>query len=492
MKKINAKLSSLLIDQEQWNKSIFLWVIILLGIALPFLLVTYIDSYFRGDINIFHSWVGCWNQRTYIECQIKGPPNYPVAGLALSAGVIHAIIYTFGIIERTTGDLIFRYYLAFFDSLNFLLFIWLANLMRFPFPIFIGIILLIIPSNWVGSAVWGQIDGISLFFCLLSVICFFKSWRFNDTDTANRKAWKSGIYLILGTGSFAIYILTKQLAIFSLPFFLILGLITAWRYWQLFQYKGIVWIFLALIFFIFFFRSLDSLLEVPEQFYNSSYWFVWKGGGSEHGNKISGNGLNIWMFLGRDMWSSSHIPFLSLKLGNFQYNFSPYQTGISLYSIFISLILFTCGKAIWKFCKSKIWSEQRDKAAGYLISLLFLFHGLCHLGFNVLLSGTHERYLYLGYPFLLIAITWFYINQIEFSLRSIIFCFFAALAYGCFVFSIMGPLPQILFPFQRHEFLASLHLFILVFLLDSWINISKNIIKRIPKISDNSNNNSSF
>jgi hypothetical protein len=224
MKKINAKLTSLLIDQEQWNKSIFLWFLILLGIALPFLLVTFIDSYFQADVHIFHTWGECWIQRSYIDCQPKQPPNYPVAGLALSAGVIHTINSTFGITERTTVDLIFRYYLAFFDSLNFLLFIWLAKLMRFPFPIFIGMILLIIPSTWVGSAVWGQIDGISLFFCLLSVICFLKSWQFNDLDTGDKKAWKSGIYLFLGTGSFAIYILTKQLAIFSLPFFLLLGL----------------------------------------------------------------------------------------------------------------------------------------------------------------------------------------------------------------------------------------------------------------------------
>ena len=116
-------------------------------------------------------------RKMYQSCKPK-PPNYPVTGLALSAGAIHIIESIFNITDRDTSDSIFRYYLAFFDSLNFLLFIWLAKLMRFRFSRFDRSYY---PNYSIHLgrrevAVWAQIDGISLFFCLLSVIGFFKSW----------------------------------------------------------------------------------------------------------------------------------------------------------------------------------------------------------------------------------------------------------------------------------------------------------------------------
>ncbi|MDJ0741854.1 MAG: hypothetical protein QNJ32_00680 [Xenococcaceae cyanobacterium MO_167.B27] len=484
MTKLNGWLANLLINRDQLNNSICLLFLILLGITLPFLLVTNIDSYFRGDINVFHSWANCWSHKIYVACQPKIPPNYPVAGLTLSAGLIHTITSIFDITERNTSDMIFRYYLAFFDSLNFLLFIWLASLMRFRFPIIIGFILLIIPSTWVGGAIWGQIDGIALFFCLLSTICFFKSWLTNDIDIESVKVWKSTMWLLLGNLSLSLYILTKQLAIFSLPFFFLLYMITVWKFWKNFHYRGLLWVFLTLFMFIFFFRYIDSLFEVPGQFHNSSYWFVWTGGGSEHGNKISGNGFNIWMFLGRDMWSSSRTPFFTLKLGNWKDDIAPYQAGIFLYSIFTAFLLFICCKCIWTILNKKIEFGQRDKADVHLIALLCFFHGLSHLGFNVLLTGTHERYLYLGYPFLLIAVTWFYTNKIAFSWQLTISCFFAAFAYGCFVFSMTGPLPKLLFPLQRHEFLASIHVFLLIFLLERSILVSQLGKKNSKVVSD--------
>jgi hypothetical protein len=450
---------------EKWKKITLPLFLILLGIALPFLLVTYIDYYHQHDLNTFHSWVDCWSQKSYVRACQPTTPNYPVAGLALSAGAIHTIRSIFDVTDRNISDSLFRYYLACFDSLNFLLFIWLASLMGFCFPILIGLDLLIMPSTWAGSAVWGQIDGISLSFCLLSIIGFFKSWLANDVEKKSGKVWQSGAWLIFGTLNLSLYILTKQLAVFSLPFFLLLVLITGWKFWQGFGYRGLFWLFLGLIIFVFCFLYIDSLWEVPEQFHHSSYWFVWQGGGSEHGDKISGNGFNIWMFLGQDMWSSSRVSWFSLRLASWKDDISYYQAGIFLYSIFMAFLLLTTCRGIWQVLKGKNWLRRSEQAEGYPLAILCFFHGLSHLGFNVLLTGTHERYLYLGYPFLLIAVTWFYLNKVAFSWHSILFCFFAASAYGCFVFSIIGPLPTLLFPLQRHEFLASIHLFLLVFLL---------------------------
>lgn len=216
---------------------------------------------------------------------------------------------------------------------------------------------------------------------------------------------------------------------------------------------------------------LDSLFEVASQFSNSSYRFVWQGGGSSHAGKISGNGFNIWMFLGRDMWSSSDVPFFTFNMGNLRNEISPYKAGTFLYRILMVFLLFTSLKKIVSIFRMTKSRENTPIIDSYLIALLCLFHGLSYLGFNVLLPGTHERYLYLGYPFLLIAGLWFYTNRLVFSWQSIIFCFITASAYGCFVFSVIGPIPDLLFAFRRHEFLASIHLFLMIFLLELWVKI---------------------
>ena len=51
-----------LIYREQWNKIIFP-LFLLLGIILPFLFATYIDSYHWSDVNVFHYWADCWGQK---------------------------------------------------------------------------------------------------------------------------------------------------------------------------------------------------------------------------------------------------------------------------------------------------------------------------------------------------------------------------------------------------------------------------------------------
>lgn len=276
--------------------------------------------------------------------------------------------------------------------------------------------------------------------------------------------------MLFATLNLVIFILIKQLSLFSLPFFFILILITGYKLWQNFRYRGIFFAAIALIIFIVSFHYLDSLLEVPQHFNNSSLWFVLTGGGSQHAEIISGNGFNIWMLLGRNMISSSRAPF-PLLWERKGLNVVPYYAGMILYGILMTFLLLTGLRIFWQVLK---WSgtKQRYNPEVFLLACLCFFFGISQLGFNVLLTGTHERYLYLGYPFLLIAVTWFYVNKVAFKMRSLIFCFFAASAYGFFVFAWMNaPLPGILFPMRRHEFLASIHLFLLVMLLEKWVQV---------------------
>ena len=176
MKK-NIWINNLLLESVDFRNGYQLVFMCMLGVGLPFLLVTYIKNSWFIDIANFDYWANCWGENIYLNCPktkiYYSYPNYPAIGMLLSAGAIKAIRSVSGISDVHTLSSIFRYYLAFFDALNFLLYLWLTNLMNFRFPILIAAAIAIIPSTWVGDAVWGQIDNISLFFCLLSSICFF-------------------------------------------------------------------------------------------------------------------------------------------------------------------------------------------------------------------------------------------------------------------------------------------------------------------------------
>jgi hypothetical protein len=128
------------------------------------------------------------------------------------------------------------------------------------------------------------------------------------------------------------------------------------------------------------------------------------------------------------------------------------------------------------------------------MAFVCLFHRVSYLGFNVLLSGTHQRYLYVGYPFLLLGLIWFYSQKIVISRPVLLASLFAAFTYGCFIYSqisnayliqsqqylgfkeppSMPMLPQWLSLLERHHFLAAVHLFILIVLLFMWVKICKN------------------
>lgn len=429
-------------------------LMIILGISLPPLLVKFIPAYYYGDIEIFRRWGDCWGENIYSLCKA----DYPVIGISLTAGIIHHIKDIFKTSDPEIITQLFRYFLAVFDAFNFLLFVYLSSLMRFGFPIFIALLLLLVPSTWIGTAVWGQIDGCSLFFCLLFIICLIKSWL---THNLSVNIYISTVWLSLGSLSLSLYILTKQLGIFSIFFIIFLFIVTSVKLWNIFSQKSVYLLLLFFTIFSFSFYLIDSSFEIKNSFYSSSYWFILTEA-NIHKSVISWNGFNLWMFLPEDMMSSDKITLFYL-MGN--HKITVYQAGITLYSLFISFIFITGFRKVQKLLK------QTQNTELYLIALLCFFLGLSYLGFNVLLTGTHERYLHLGYPFILIAVIWFYSQEIGFSGVAVIGCFFCATSYGLFVYSIMNPLPRLLFPFQRHQFLASIHLFLLLFLLAKWIEI---------------------
>ena len=142
-----------------------------IGMIANFIIVNVIPFYHRSDVQTFHAWADCLfnsGREIYLKCDY--PPNYPSIGLFASAGMIYIIKAVTGFTDGEVINSIFRSYLFLFDLLNLWLFIIIAQMMQFHKPIIMGVILFLIPSNLMGGAVWGQIDNISLSFCLISSI----------------------------------------------------------------------------------------------------------------------------------------------------------------------------------------------------------------------------------------------------------------------------------------------------------------------------------
>lgn len=339
-------------------------------------------------------------------------------------------------------------------------------MMRLRRPWLIGLILFLIPSNLAGGSIWGQIDNISLSFCLISSMAMIKSWSSLHMSKSNLKAIA---WLILAAISLPVFILIKQTSIFSAPYFLVLFIITVIKFWQKDQIKSLGYIFAVLIIFGITLYTFDHIFSVPQGFFGSSYYYMWAGGRSSYGHYISANGFNIWVFLRPDPSISADVPFSLLWDRDIMLNVPPYSFGITLYLLWMIFLFITTVWAIRTFYKKLFiaFSENQPK----LMAFLFLYYGLSNLGFNIFLTGTHERHLYIGYPFILLGVTCFLTQKLIVSWRVIVLCFASAFVYGCFVFSVIGPLPGIFFAFRRQEFVASIHLLLLIVLTDNWIQI---------------------
>jgi len=463
------KLRAPLLLMKFLKSTYFIALFFLIGFVINFSFVNIIPFYHQSDVGLFHKWANCFSPTSHeIYSNCDPVPNYPSIGVIASAGTIHIIKSITSLTNVEIVDNIFRAYLFLFDLLNLFLFTKIANMMRFRRPWLIGLVLFLIPSNLAGGSVWGQIDNISLSFCLISSIAMIKSWASLHTSKSNLKtiAW-----LIITAIILPIFILLKQSSIFSAPYFLVLFIITVIKFWQKHQIKGLGYIFAASVIFCVTLYNFDHIFSVPQGFLGSSYYYVWTGGVSNFGHYISGNGFNIWVFLRPDPSISADEPFSLLWDRDVMLNVRPYNFGITLYLSWMTFLFITTVWAIKTFYK-KLFLAFSDNQPR-LMAFLFLYYGLSNLGFNVFLTGTHERHMYSGYPFILLGITCFLTQKLIVSWRVIILCFASAFIYGCFVFSVIGPLPGVFFAFRRQEFVASIHLLLLIVLTDNWIQICR-------------------
>ena len=382
------------------SRTLAVYVLLLFGISLPFIILSIVSlagfhGYHYGDLKTFSDWADCWHTDREHIYDICKSANYPYIGLLLSAGTIAEIKQITGANEVSDLAYYFRYILAFFDACNFIILVLIARALQIRYPVVISLVIAALPSSWVGGALWGQIDGISQFFLLSTVFCLVESIQSNSLHRTIRPI--SFFFVALVTLGAAV--LTKQLTIFSIVGLMPLALLAFIKLWslsRLHKLAAIGSLFLAAALFV----VVDTRLAV-HGYLGSSYLFVWIGGGSNHDEVISGNGFNIWMLLNRDMWSSSRVPFYCVTPFAKEICLTPHLSGLVLYGLYMLLLGAFFSVLSWRALTPLGFRDQTQLS--FVLVSFILFLAQVNLGFNVFLTGTHERYLYHFFPFLLLA-----------------------------------------------------------------------------------------
>jgi hypothetical protein len=440
-----------------WLPRILSVIAVLSGLLLPFIIVWKSSVYHTDDYHEFSRWAECWlkdSKNIYLDCG----SNYPLVGLLASTGALSALKTLTGADDYSQIATYFRIYLAIFEALNFLLLWQLARALKLKHAAWISLVIAALPSSWAGGALWGQIDGVSQFFLLACVLCLV----FAIQSDPERHSWGSSLSFTLGLLALVAFVLTKQLAVFSLPAIAPLVLLACLKLWSSgTQLYGAMAAAAAVLLAATAFWILDSSLKVPLHYYGSGYLFVWLVGSSHP--YISANGFNIWMLLGRDMLSSSKQPFACIQLLDSKFCLTPFHTGIALYVTYV-LALAAFYFALFRRPLLRVSCLFRDEVKmRFILATLILYLAQLNLGFNVFLTGTHERYLYHCFPFLMLAV-FFFSEARMLSWRSVFFCLAVASVYGGFVYSVINPLPGFMSPVGHHQFVAAIHLVLLIFL----------------------------
>ncbi len=418
------------------------------AILLPFLVIRFFPKLqHTTDLHTFGEWSKAWEKdwhMVYISCESC---NYPFIGTLLSGGLMSSMDF-----ENTARiNNRFRYYLAIVDGINVLA-IWfiLTRLQVNQASLWAGVIGLL-PTSWIGSSVWGQIDGVGQFFILL----FFIVLIFLNTKLTILKR-----YLLLAAAGvlLALMLLTKQLIYFSMGALGLILLVNLFR--DSHTRKNLVPSMLTVaIAFIMPILFVDASLQLPAPYISHIQYIL--ATGSQHGDIISSLGFNIWVFFTDSLLGSSHLP---LQIGSLSLMpLSPYSAGLILFFI-LNIMLFLL---FIRNLRSQTMNTQTGFQKGQLISTLFYF-SLVNLSFNLALTGTHERYLYHFYPFIIMACLacLAYVPRLNHTLLASLLA--GSLFYGSFLY---GYLAIILRPLDLVAIRsgACIHLLLFIFILYAWI-----------------------
>lgn len=421
-------------------------VLFVSGLLFPFLILSvFINIFHYNDVGIFAQWAECWKadaSKVYELCRYA---NYPFLGMVFSAGLISKLKDMFQLNEFVAAVVYFRAVLAAVDALNFVLLVAIARALNIQYPVRVALMIAALPSSWAGGAIWGQIDNISQFFVLVGLFGLMRAYQ-----TAPEAGLRSLAYFLVALLSLVAGLLTKQLAIFSIAALTPLAIAVLFRFRSAPKFNRLLaggCILAGAGFFLILDRQIDI-----SGFFGSSYLYVWLGGGSHHYRKIAGDGFNIWVLLDRPPGSPSDVPFYNFSLFGHELRFTPFATGLVFFGLYTLLV----SQSFFHFARRKPAPHGESQTLIFLACCI-LYLAMINLGFNVLLTGTNERYLYHFYPFLLLS-AFVLASSNAFARSSMIGLYVAtSVLYGAYVLSCISPGLDWLAPVLQPRFLAVVH-----------------------------------
>lgn len=433
------------------------WLLFIAGLLASVVMVYILDgSYHKIDITIFLEWqksLGHSLSDIYIECSLC---NYPILGTLFSAGILELLNAPLFNLQPESHIQYYQYVLALVDGLNVLLIYLILRTLSIPGSLIWAGIIGILPSSWVGGALWGQIDGFTQFFLLAFLLHTLN--YLTKTGQRGLHTHHGATRILYITGSsilMACLLLTKQLSLFSFPvlaFMVLTALYFNDRKNLLLSASGFIALTIIGV-------LLPDIFLALKEGYFSHVQYILFGGGSPHGNILSANGFNIWTFLDRDMESSSSRPFLSFL--------TPKYTGMFLF-LFYEAVMFLLTLLCFRI---KYLSNQSDNNHHKIFLIILYLLALTNLSFNIFLSGTHERYLYHFYPFMLIAYLGLHLTKHASEKLMLALLLAGSVFYGVFVYGILteGKSPYLPGLLEGHRFQASFHLLLFCLLTIDYI-----------------------
>lgn len=394
--------------------------IFIIGILFSLMIVLLLpELYHHWDVKTFWKWAQSWDKGwrdIYVNCPSC---NYPILGMLSSAGLFSLLGDNY-----QTAVLTYRIILGSVDGLNILLIFGLFKKTAIPNAALWAGIIGLLASSWAGGALWGQIDSVSQFFLLGAL-----SWIVGS-NLVHRSQKHFTRYLLVSSFLLSCALLTKQLVVFSL-FSLGLLLITSILFFERKWQRAALWLLLIVICCLACIFAGDIFLRLKPPYFSHLY-YIFKTG-SDQANEIARNGFTMWIFLGRPMRSSSHVSLIADTVSPFASILTPYSVGIFLFAVY-NLIL---ALSLLRFLLPRFRNDERTLTNEVLLN--FVLHlALVNLACNVFLTGTHERYLYHFYPYVILACLGLRKYSPYFSNEMIGTVIFGAVLYGAFVLGVLS------------------------------------------------------
>jgi len=411
------------------------YIPLFVALMTPFItLLMFEERVISWDINAFRNWAECLRQHS---CPL-GIVNYPTLGLWSSGGALWVFEFLVGNSPRL--PVLFQRYLGVVDALNLLLMYLLLRGIGVTRASWLTLLFAILPSTRVGGNLWAQIDDVTQLFLSTGSLCGLRGLRAvakADSDATLR--YLTGFSLCAG---FAL--LTKQLALFSLPGLGLLGLFLAVRASRICSLMSVI---LAILFAGTLTMFVDQLSPTPPGFFGSSLYYI-LAVGSKHGSSISAAGLSLYTLLPLPLTGDSYATYPWFSAFGRTVMITPFYFGLTLF--------FTaCGLMTW--WSIKLFQANKGPSAVQITTFTLAIAALCNLIMNTVLSGTHERYLY-HYGFFVFPVICLLFQRGALSALLVATCLIHLTVYGLFVYWVLRSQSHLLVPVLARDFIAALNI----------------------------------